>query len=126
MEKEKNILLEGEKLVLHKMDQPELKGVYTKAIFGFDFYTTQYKGCEFGLLEPNEKDSCKYTLTQFSNISKSVSDIFGKPVAFLFDHRIYHDENIMPNNRGVYFILSNEYAFLPFLSTNESTAQDPE
>ena len=79
------------------------------------FYAAEYNGCEFVLLEPNEKGSNRYTLTQFSNLSKAVNDVLGKPIAFLFDHRIYHEENLMPNNRGVYFIYSDEYAFLPFL-----------
>jgi len=115
MEKEMNIILEGEKLSLRKMEQPELKGIYTKTILNFDFYVAEYKGFEFILLEPKNKECNRYTRTQFSNISKWISDVLGKPVAFLFDNRIYHDENIMPNNRGVYFIFSNEYAFLPFL-----------
>ena len=115
MEKEMNIILEGERLVFRKMDRPVLKGVFAKDIIGFDFYAAEYNGCEFVLLEPNEKGSNRYTLTQFSNLSKAVNDVFGKPIAFLFDHRIYHEENLMPNNRGVYFIYSNEYAFLPFL-----------
>ena len=115
MEKEMNIILEGERLVFRKMDRPVLKGVLAKAIIGFDFYAAEYNGCEFVLLEPNEKGSNRYTLTQFSTLAKAVNDVFGKPIAFLFDHRIYHEENLMPNNRGVYFIYSNEYAFLPFL-----------
>jgi hypothetical protein len=115
MEKEMNIILEGEKLSLRKMEQPELKSIDANTLFSFDFYAAEYNGCEFVLLEPNEKGSKRYTLTQFSNLSKAVNDVFGKPIAFLFDHRIYHEENLMPNNRGVYFIYSDEYAFLPFL-----------
>ena len=38
MGKEMNITLEGVKLEIHKMERPELKGIYTKAILGFDFY----------------------------------------------------------------------------------------
>ena len=118
MEKEMNIILEGERLVFRKMERPVLKGVFAKAIIGFDFYATEYNGCEFIILEPKEKESNRYTLTQFSNLSKAVNDVLGKPIAFLFDHQIYHEENLMPNNRGVYFIFSDEYAFLPFLFEN--------
>ena len=35
MEKGMKIILEGE------------KGIYTKAILGFDFYAAKYKDCEF-------------------------------------------------------------------------------
>ena len=55
MEKEMNIILEGERLVFRKMDRPVLKGVLAKAIIGFDFYAAEYNGCEFVLLEPNER-----------------------------------------------------------------------
>lgn len=116
MEKEINIILEGEKLTLCKMKRPELKGIYAKDILGFDFYTAKYKDCEFILLEPTNNDCSRYTLTQFSDISKGISDIIGKPVAYLLNNSIYHEENFMPNKRGVYFIFSDEYAFLPFLS----------
>ena len=116
MGKEMNITLEGVKLEIHKMERPELKGIYTKAILGFDFYAAKYKDCEFILLEPTNNDCSRYTLTQFSDISKGVSDIFEKSVAYLLDNSIYHEENFMPNKRGVYFIFSDEYAFLPFLS----------
>lgn len=116
MEKEMNITLEGVKLEIRKMERPELKGIYAKDILGFDFYTAKYKDCEFILIEPTNKDCSRYTLTQFSDISKGVSDIIGKPVAYLLNNSIYHEENFMPNNRGVFFIFSDEYAFLPFLS----------
>lgn len=115
MEKEMNIILEGEKLTLRKMEQPELKNIDANTLFSFDFYAAKYKDCEFILLEPTKKECNRYRLTWFSNISKHANDILGKPVAFLFDNLIYNEENIMPNNCGVYFIYSNEYAFLPFL-----------
>ncbi len=115
MGKGMNIILEGEKLTLRKMEQPELKNIDTKIMLSFDFYIAKYKDCEFILLEPTKKECNRYRLTWYSNISKHANDILGKPVAFLFDNLIYNDENIMPNNRGVYFIYSNEYAFLPFL-----------
>ena len=118
MVNEMNITLEGEKLVLRKMKQSELEGIYTEAILNFYFYAAEYKGCEFILCEPQKEECNRYTLTQYSNIAKWISDALGKPVAFLFDNHIYHEENIMPNNRGVYFIYSNEYVFLPFLFEN--------
>ena len=115
MGKEMNITLEGVKLDIRKMEQSELKGVFAETITMFDFYAAKYKDCEFILLEPTNNDCSRYTLTQFSDISKGVSDIFEKSVAYLLDNSIYHEENFMPNKRGVYFIFSDEYAFLPFL-----------
>lgn len=120
MEKEMNIILEGEELEIRKMEQPELKGIYTKAILGFDFYAAKYKDCEFILLEPQNKECCRYSMKLYAAISKWISEALGKPVAYVFDYRIYHEENWMPNNRGVYFIFSDEYVFLPFLFEEQS------
>ena len=113
MEKEMNIILEGVKLEIHKMERPELKGIYTKAILGFDFYAAKYKDCEFILLEPQNKECCRYSMKLYAAISKWISEALGKPVAYFFDYRI--SDIWKPNNRGVYFILSDSYAFLPFL-----------
>ena len=91
-----NIILEGEKLTLRKMEQPELKNIDTKIMLSFDFYIAKYKDCEFILLEPTKKECNRYRLTWFSNISKYANNIFRKPVVFLFNNLIYKEENIMP------------------------------
>ena len=117
MEKEMNIILEGVKLEIHKMERPELKGIYTKAILGFDFYAAKYKDCEFILLEPQNKECYRYGVKLYAAISKWIGDVLGKPVAYFFDYRI--SDIWRPNNRGVYFILSESYAFLPFLFDDE-------
>ena len=120
MEKEMNIILADEKLNLRKMERSELKGVYTDAVLSFNFYATNYKGYEFILLAPKKKD--RYTPMQYSNISKRISDALGKPIAFLFDDLIYYERNRMLS-RGVYFIVSDKYAYLPFLIINARTAE---
>ncbi|WP_289764467.1 hypothetical protein [uncultured Duncaniella sp.] len=120
MGEEINVILADERLNLRKMERSELKGVYTDAVLSFSFYATSYKGCEFLLLAPKKKD--RYTPMQYSNISKRINDSLGKPVAFLFDDLIYYERNRMLS-RGVYFIVSDKYAFLPFLIINARTAE---
>ena len=120
MGKEMSVILADERLNLRKMERSELKGVYTDAVLSFNFFATNYKGCEFILLAPKKKD--RYTPMQYSNISKRISDTLGKPIAFLFDDLIYYERNRMLS-RGVYFIVSNKYAFLPFLIINARTAE---
>jgi len=115
-----SVILADERLNLRKMELYELKGVYADAVLSFNFYATGYKGCEFILLAPKKKD--RYTPMQYSNISKRISDTLGKPIAFLFDDLIYYERNRMLS-RGVYFIVSDKYAFLPFLVINARTAK---
>lgn len=115
-----NVILADERLELRKMERSELKGVYTDAVLSFNFYETSYKGCGFLLLAPKKKD--RYTPMQYSNISKRINDTLGKPVAFLFDDLVYYERNRM-FSRGVYFIVSDKYAFLPFLVINARTAE---
>lgn len=113
MEKEINITFEGVKLDIRKMERPELKGIYTKAILGFDFYAAKYKDCEFILLEPQNKECYRYGVKLYAAISKWIGEALGQPVAYFFDYRI--SDIWMPNNRDIYFILSDLYVFLPFL-----------
>ena len=120
MEKEINVILADEKLSLRKLERSELKGIYTDAVLSFNFYATDYKGSEFILLSPKKKD--RYTPVQYANISRRISDTIGKPVAFLFDDLVYYERNRMLN-RGVYFIVSDKYAYLPFLIINARTAE---
>ena len=120
MGKEINVILADERLELRKMERSELKGVYTDAVLSFNFYATSYKGCEFLLLAPKKKD--RYTPMQYSNISKRIGGTLGKPVAFLFDDLVYYERNRMLS-RGVYFIVSDKYAFLPFLVINARSAE---
>lgn len=120
MGKEINVILADERLELRKMERSELKGVYTDAVLSFNFYATSYKEYEFLLLAPKKKD--RYTPMQYSNISKRINDTLGKPAAFLFDDLVYYERNRMLS-RGVYFIVSDKYAFLPFLVINARTAE---
>ena len=120
MEKEINVILADERLNIRKMERSELKGIYADVVLSFNFYATSYKGCEFILLAPKKKD--RYTPMQYSNISKRISDTLGKPIAFLFDDLVYYERNRM-FRRGVYFIVSDKYAFLPFLVINARTSE---
>uniref|UniRef100_UPI004055B523 hypothetical protein n=1 Tax=Alistipes sp. TaxID=1872444 RepID=UPI004055B523 len=113
MGKEMDITLEGVKLEIRRMERPELNGLYAKEILGFDFYTAKYNGREFILLDPQKEESCRYRMKQYSMLSKWISEALGLPVAYFFDYRI--SDIWRPNNHGVYFILSDSYAFLPFL-----------
>ena len=58
-----NITLKGEKLVLRKMKQSELEGIYTEAVLNFYLYAAEYKSCEFILCEPQKKECNRYTHT---------------------------------------------------------------
>lgn len=119
MEKNINVILASERLHLRQMERTELKGVYADALLGFNFYATAYKGLDFLLLAPKKKD--RYTPTQYSNISKRINSVLGKPIAFLFEDLVYYERNRMLN-KGVYFIVSDKYAFLPFLVINARTS----
>lgn len=120
MNYEMNVTLANELLNLRKLERAELKGIYVDAIINFDFYETSYKGSEFIILSPKKKD--RYSPLQYANISKRLTHIIGKPIVFLFDNLVYYERNRMLK-RGVYFIVSRKYAFLPFLIINSHTTE---
>ena len=82
-----------------------------------NFKTATIMEKEIILLEPQNKECCRYRMKLYAAISKWISEALGQPVAYFFDYRI--SDIWRPNNRGVYFILSDSYAFLPFLFDDE-------
>lgn len=61
---------------------------FKTAILVFDFYAAKYKDCEFILLEPQNKECCRYSMKLYAAISKWISEALGQPVAYFFDYRI--------------------------------------
>lgn len=115
-----DIIVAGEKLELRKMEKAELRGVYADALVGFEFYLTTFQGHYFILLE--HKKGKRYTPMQYGNTARRLAPILNRPVVFLFDDLVNYERDRMIR-RGAYFIVSDKYAFLPFMIINARTAE---
>lgn len=110
-----NIFIAGQKLDIVKMSKSELKGLYLDLLLGFDYYRVKFNNDIFCLLK-SKRDS-KEAPSMYKKLSKSIENILEKPVVFLFDSLEYYERNRLID-RGVYFVVSDKYAFLPYLIIN--------
>ena len=110
-----NIFIAGQKLDIVKMSKSELKGLYLDLLLGFDYYRVKFNNDIFCLLK--SKRESKEAPTVYKKLSKSIENILEKPVVFLFDSLEYYERNRMIG-KEVYFVVSDKYAFLPYLIIN--------
>lgn len=120
MKKQMDIIVAGEKLGLRKMEKAELRGVYADALVSFEFYLANFQDHSFILLA--HKNGRRYTPAQYSNTARRLASILNRPVAFLFDNLVNYERDRMIK-QGAYFIVSDKYAFLPFMIINARTAE---
>lgn len=120
MKKQMDIIVAGEKLELRKMEKAELRGVYADALVSFEFFLTTFQGHSFILLA--HKKGKRYTPMLYGNTARRLAPILNGPVVFLFDDLINYERDRMIK-QGAYFIVSDKYAFLPFMIINARTAE---
>jgi len=115
MEKDRNIVGLPVKLTL--VEREQLRGLSLDYILSFRFYKTIFNQYELCIAEANDT-SRQYTPRQYRRIAGLVERILKIPVAF----RLLSAPNNLRSRlieQGVYFILSDQYVFLPGLLINE-------
>jgi len=102
----------GKQYPLEIINYSELRKLWVEARTAFRFYSTNFKGIEFVLLEP--KSSVRFTPRKLKLMAGRMNDIMGKPIVFLFESLSYVERNRLIE-QDVYFIVSGKYAYLPNL-----------
>lgn len=111
------INIAGVPVELSLINREQLKGLSLDLILSFRFYKTVFNKYELCIVEPNETLRT-YTPKQYRRIAISVERVLMMPVAF----RLISAHNNLRKGlieQGVYFILSNQYVYLPGLLLNE-------
>lgn len=113
------IVVAGKTLELTSLGKSELKGVFIDAILGYEFYKTSFNANDFYLLiSKREKRLAPLEYKQFAD---KLQRILALPVVFLFDRLEYYERNRLID-RGVFFIVSDKYTYLPYLIINAKQA----
>lgn len=102
---------------LTRIGRDELKGLNLDLVLSFQFYKTVFnhnKLCIAEAIDPTQN----YTPRQYGNIASSIEQILKMPVAFRLQSAPSHIRGRLIG-QGVYFIISDQYAFLPSLLINE-------
>lgn len=116
-----SIVIAGVPVKLAHIERNELKGLNLDMVLSFRFYKTvfnQYELCIAEAVDPVRN----YTPRQYSHIASLVERTLKIPVAFRLQSAPSYIRSRLIE-QGVYFILSDQYVFLPSLLINERIKQ---
>ena len=119
-------IVAGKALDLSLMKKEELKGIPVDTKLQFQFYRAIFNGYEFCLLKAKKEES--HASTDCLSLAKRLESMVNLPIVFLFQGLQFIERNRLID-RGVYFIVSDKYAYLPFLvintrETNQKKAEE--
>lgn len=115
------IIIAGKEILLRLLDKSELKGIYIDAMVGYSFYEAAFQGNFFWLLVP--KKERKLSPLQYKHIANRIGEVKQIPCAFLFDALATYERDRLID-KGVFFVVSNKYVFLPFLLINAKSGKE--
>ena len=105
----------GKALALFPMKKEELKAIPIDTKLKFQFYRAIFNENVFCLLETKKEEN--HASVDCLRLAERLNNILHLPVVFLF-HNLQFVERNRLIDRGVYFIVSDKFAFLPFLIIN--------
>lgn len=114
----KEILIGNQKIVLTPLPKEEEKKAFVDARATFSFYKAEVNNESFVALEA--RNGRKLRPLQMLHYSSKLEQAYGLPIVFLFDY-LKTTERDRLIDRGVYFVVSGKYAFLPYLIFNRKT-----
>lgn len=97
------------------LNQAELRGLNMMSIMRFTFYRGTFSGETMCFLLP--KDNTELTPTHCRRYADRIGEALGMPVVFILQTAQYVNRKRLIE-QGVYFVVSNKYAFLPMLLLN--------
>lgn len=113
--KELNIL--GRYITLHQKDKKSLRGVNIGDTLSYTFYDGVYLGMDMLFLKPKESTPTPLTC---SITGKRLTELFKLPVVFILSPApSYERQRLIDKN--VFFVMGEQFAFLPMLIANERT-----
>jgi hypothetical protein len=114
---DKTMLIAGVPVVLIPIDKEKLKGLSLDTLLSFRFYRTELNGQELCVAESTD-EARSYTPLSYSRIANIVERIVAMPVAFYLPSVPSYIRSRFIE-QGVYFIISDQYVFLPGMLINE-------
>ena len=98
------------------MQRDKLRGINADMFLRFSFYMMEFNNQSLCVIQAkNKQDSL--TPLKYKQITKQAEILVGLPVVVILDSLTYYERERLIN-QGVYFIISDKYAFLPSLIVN--------
>lgn len=119
MESNKTFNILGRNIGLVKRSKDKLQGLNVGERLSYVFYDGTYLGATMLFVEPKKENptpkACQLT-------SNRLTDLYGLPVVFiLHSGPTYERTRLM--DKGVYFVMSDQYAYLPMLVATEKSSK---
>jgi len=112
----KIISILGIQTQLIPIQREKLRGINTDLFLRFSFYKIEFNNQTLCVIQAkNKQDSL--TPLKYKQITKQAEILVGMPVVVVLDSLSYYERERLIN-QGVYFIISDKYAFLPSLIVN--------
>ena len=105
----------GVQTELVPLQKDKLKGLNADLLLRFAYYTIVFNQSELCIINAKNNDS--HTPLKYKRITEQVEKVSGMPVAVLTDTLAYYERERFIS-QGIYFIVSDKYAFLPSLIAN--------
>lgn len=112
----KIISILGIQTELIPMQREKLRGINTDMFLRFSFYTIEFNNQSLCVIQAKNEQS-SLTPLKYKQITKQIEILMGMPVAVILDSLFYYERERLIK-QGVYFIISDKYAFLPSLIVN--------
>ena len=113
----------GVQTKLVTIQRNKLKGLNADLLLRFTYYTTVFNNNKLCVIRVKNNDSL--TPLKYRKITEQIEKVTGMPVAVLIDELAYYERERFIS-QGVYFIVSDKYAFLPSLIANVKAKNKPQ
>lgn len=110
-----DIIVAGKALALSPFEDSELKSIPIDTKLKFQFYRATFNDKVFCLLVSKKEEN--HATMNCLRLANRLESILSLSIVFLFENLQFVERNRLIE-RGVYFIVSNKFAFLPFLIIN--------
>ncbi len=98
------------------IQREKLRGINTDLFLRFSFYTIEFNNQTLCVIQA-KKEQNSLTPLKYKQITKQVETLVGMPVVVILGSLSYYERERLIN-QGVYFVISDKYAFLPSLIVN--------
>lgn len=94
-----------------------LKGLNADTILRFFLFSTVFNEQSLCIVQAKNREE-SITPMRYKRITEQIESVVGMPVAVLLDDSLIYIQRERMINQGVYFIVSDKYAFLPSIIAN--------
>ncbi len=111
----KSLTIAGKKTEIYPLNKDEQKGLWLELIANFEIGKIDFNGNIMILFEYKSKIS--YTPLQLKKLSERIENTKNLPAVFYYEHLLTYERDRLIE-QGVYFVVSDKYAFIPSLIIN--------